>query len=69
MTDCHTALLQCLFEDYSQPESTGDYLIQLRPKPGIDGTHALRGALKTLLRYHGLRVVKVEQFTSFHTST
>ena len=35
------------------------YLIELRPEPGIDGTRALRAALKPLLRAHGLRVVGV----------
>jgi hypothetical protein len=35
------------------------FVIVLRPEPGIDGVRALRAALKTLLRSHGLRAVRI----------
>jgi hypothetical protein len=44
----------------SRPRST-DYVVRLRPKPGIDGVYALRGALKVLGRRFGLRAVWVEE--------
>jgi hypothetical protein len=31
------------------------FVLRLEPLPGIDGTHALREALKRLRRNHGLR--------------
>lgn len=34
------------------------YLVVLRALPGIDGIRALRGALKALLRRHGLQCIK-----------
>jgi hypothetical protein len=34
------------------------FFLTLRPEPGIDGIHALRAALKTLLRRFGLRAVE-----------
>jgi hypothetical protein len=37
-----------------------DFVIVLRPAPGIDGIRALRAALKLLLRRFGLRAIKVE---------
>jgi hypothetical protein len=41
--------------------STGDYLVQLRPRPGTDAVHNLRGALKMLLRRYDLQVIKIEE--------
>ena len=35
------------------------YLIELRPLPGVNGVRALRSALKSLLRYHRLKAVRV----------
>ena len=33
------------------------FALRLEPLPGVDGRHALREALKRLLRNHGLRCV------------
>lgn len=35
-----------------------EYVLTLRPEPGVDGTQALRGSLKVLLRRFGLRCVR-----------
>jgi hypothetical protein len=35
------------------------FIIVLRPEPGVDGTRALRAALKSLLRSFGLRAVRI----------
>jgi hypothetical protein len=37
------------------------FTLKLRPEPGIDPVHALRHALKRLLRTYGLRCVSVEE--------
>ena len=37
------------------------YRLGLRPEPHVDATRALRGALKALLRHHGLRCVSIEE--------
>jgi hypothetical protein len=50
-----TTLLQHTF--YCQP----DYLVRLRPRPGTDAIHKLRGALKMLLRRYNLQAVKIEE--------
>jgi hypothetical protein len=36
------------------------YLVRLRPEPGVDAVHALRTALKFLLRRCGLRVISID---------
>jgi hypothetical protein len=36
------------------------YIIRLKPRKGVDGIRALKGALKVLLRRFGLRAVKIE---------
>jgi hypothetical protein len=36
------------------------FIVTLRPEPGVDPIHALRRALKRLLRDHGLRAITVE---------
>ena len=36
------------------------YVIRLRPEPGVDAMHALRAALKFLLRRCGLRVISID---------
>jgi hypothetical protein len=35
------------------------FIITLKPEPGIAGDRALRAALKTLLRRHGLRCTAI----------
>jgi hypothetical protein len=35
------------------------FVVSLRPEPGVDGLRALRAALRTLLRRHGLRCVRI----------
>jgi hypothetical protein len=37
------------------------YLVRLRPEPGVDAVHALRAALKYLLRRCGMRAISVEE--------
>jgi hypothetical protein len=37
------------------------YLLRLRPEPGVNGTRALRHALKTLLRCYRLRAVDLRE--------
>jgi hypothetical protein len=37
------------------------YLVRLTPLPGVDGTRALRLALKMLLRRHGLKAVELKE--------
>jgi hypothetical protein len=36
-------------------------VLRLRPEPGVDAIRALRWALKSMLRRHGLRCVSVEE--------
>jgi hypothetical protein len=38
-----------------------DFLLRMRPKKGVHAIHALRRALKFLLRSCGLRAVSVEE--------
>jgi hypothetical protein len=40
------------------------FVLQLRPEPRVDAIRALRQALKTLLRRHGLRCLSVEKIPS-----
>ena len=40
-----------------QPEERPLFVVTLQPQPGVDGVHALRGALKTALRRFGLKAV------------
>jgi hypothetical protein len=42
-------------------QATGDYLVQLRPRPGTDAVHNLRGALKMLLRRYDLQAIRIEE--------
>jgi hypothetical protein len=44
-----------------QTARTPIYLLRLRPGPGIDPVHALRAALKSLLRRYGLRCVSARE--------
>ena len=37
------------------------FIVYLRPEPRVDGTRALRRALKILLRRFGLRAISVEE--------
>jgi hypothetical protein len=37
------------------------YTLRLVPQPGVDAVKALRAALKTLLRRHGLRCTSIKQ--------
>jgi hypothetical protein len=37
------------------------FVLRLTPLPGVDGIKALRAALKTLLRRHGLRCISIKQ--------
>jgi hypothetical protein len=37
------------------------YLIRLRPEPGVDAIHALRRALKILLRGFGMRCLSIDE--------
>jgi len=39
----------------------GDFLLRLRPKKGVHAIHALRRALKFMLRRCGLKAVHVEE--------
>ena len=42
-------------------KSTGEQItLTLAPRPGIDASQALRGALKVLLRRFGLRCVRLD---------
>ena len=36
------------------------FVLRLRPEPGVDAMHALRTALKFLLRRCGLRVISID---------
>ncbi len=35
-----------------------EFVLTLKPLPGVDGVQALRAALKRLLRNHGLRCIR-----------
>jgi hypothetical protein len=37
------------------------FTLVLRPEPGVDPVHALRSALKRLLRQYGLRCISAEE--------
>jgi hypothetical protein len=37
------------------------YLLRLQPLPRVDPIRALRGALKTLLRQHGMRCLSLDK--------
>lgn len=39
------------------PDGRSTFVVTLRPKPGIDGTRALRELLKRARRNHGLRCI------------
>jgi hypothetical protein len=47
-----------------QDQDRCDYMVRLRPQPRIDAVHALRGALKLLLRRFGLQAVSIEAIPS-----
>jgi hypothetical protein len=47
-------------ELHAPSKGSPTFLIRLRAEPGIDPIHALRHALKTLLRRYGLRAVTVD---------
>jgi hypothetical protein len=36
------------------------FVIRLRPEPGVDPVHALRHALKRLLRDYGMRAIAID---------
>jgi hypothetical protein len=45
----------------TSPQFPPVFVLRLTPLPGVDAIRALRAALKTLLRCHGLRCVSVRQ--------
>ena len=48
----------------SPEPTTGErpvYRLLLKPKPGVDGVHALRALLKLALQRLGLRCVSIEE--------
>jgi hypothetical protein len=50
---------QIILVDASGIGANGGEVLTLRPLPGVDGTRALRAALKILLRRFGLKAVKI----------
>jgi hypothetical protein len=58
---CRQAIYWQRHTDYMKPNDRPTYVVVLRPEPNIDGSRALRAALKFMLRKYGLRVVRMRE--------